>query len=315
MRRRVAAPIVFLHVTAPLNRTMLDRLAPLSFVLIWSSSFIASRAGLRHLSPLLFVSVRMWVCAAILLSVVLVLRRPWSALRGKWQHSAVAGILVNAVLLMTAHAAMTRIPAAPIALIQTLNPLLTAALAWPVLGERLASRQWLGLFLGAAGVVLIVGQAALRSRVETHLLLLTVAGVAALVGGTLYFGRYCRGVPLLEGTMVQFGASAVTCTLCMWLFETPHGDWTTGAIASVAWNAGVVSLGGIVLYLLMLERGTVARATANFYLVPGVAAVLAWSLLGERLAPLTVVGLAVSSVGCWLVTRKPVPLSGSDHDA
>lgn len=310
MRPSVAASIVRPHVTTPLNRPMLDRLAPLGFVLIWSSSFIASRVGLRHLSPLLFVAVRMWVCAAILVSVVLVLRRPWSALRGRWRHCAVAGILVNAILLMTAHVAMTRVPAAPIALIQTLNPLLTAALAWPVLGERLTPRQWLGLFLGAAGVVLIVGLAALRSRVETHLLLLTVGGVIALVGGTLYFGRYCRGVPMLEGTMVQFAASAVTCTICMWILETPHADWTTSALASVAWNAGVVSLGGMVLYLLMLARGTVARATANFYLVPGVTALLAWSLLGERLAPLTMVGLAVSSVGCWLVSRTPVPRSG-----
>ncbi|HEY1935106.1 MAG TPA: DMT family transporter [Acetobacteraceae bacterium] len=289
---------------------MLDRLAPFGFVLLWSSSFIASRVGLRHLSPLLFVSVRMWVCAAVLVSAMLVLRRPWRVLRGKWLHCAVAGVLVNAILLMTAHVAMTRVPAAPIALVQTLNPLLTAALAWPVLGERLTPRQWLGLLLGAAGVVLIVGLAALHSTVEARLLLLTVGGVFALVGGTLYFGRFCRGVPMLEGTTVQFLASAVVCTLSLAVFETPHADWTWSAIESVAWNAGAVSLGGMVLYLLMLARGTVARATANFYLVPGFAAVLAWWLLGERLAPLTVVGLVVSSVGCWLVSQKPRPRSG-----
>jgi drug/metabolite transporter (DMT)-like permease len=285
---------------------MFDRLAPFGFVLIWSSSFIASRVGLRHLSPLLFVSVRMWVCAGVLITAMVALRRPWSALHGKWLHCATAGILVNAILLMTAHEAMTRVPAAPIALIQTLNPLLTAALAWPVLGESLTPRQWFGLFLGTAGVVLIFGLAALRSRVEVHLLLLTVGGVVALVGGTLYFGRYCRGVPMLEGTTVQFAASAITCTVCMRIFETPHAEWTASASASVAWNAGAVSLGGMVLYLLMLARGTAARAAANFYLVPGVAAVLAWSLLGERLAPLTLAGLVVSSVGCWLVRRKPV---------
>ena len=301
-----AAWIVPADVTAPLIRTMLDRLAPFGFVLMWSSSFIASRVGLRHLSPLLFVAVRMCVCAALLVGVMLVLRRPWRVLRGwRWAHCAVAGILVNAILLMTAHVAMTRVPAAPIALVQTLNPLLTAALAWPLLGERLSGRQWLGLFLGAAGVVLIVGLAAMHSTVQARLLLLTAGGVVALVGGTLYFGRFCRGVPMLEGTTVQFIASAVMCTLCMWVFETPHADWTWSAVASVGWNAGVVSLGGMVLYLLMLARGTVARATANFYLVPGVAAVLAWSLLGESLAPLAIVGLVVSSVGCSLVSFRP----------
>ena len=48
-----------------------------------------------------------------------------------------AGVLTNSVLLMTAHYAMVHTGAAPIALVQTLNPLLTALLAWPLLGEAL----------------------------------------------------------------------------------------------------------------------------------------------------------------------------------
>ncbi|MGA3399542.1 MAG: DMT family transporter [Acetobacteraceae bacterium] len=284
---------------------MLDRLAPFGFVLLWSSSFIAARVGLRHLTPLLFVAVRMCVCAAVLVAVMLVLRRPWGVLRRVWLHCAIAGVLMNAVLLCVAHVAMTRVPAAPIALIQTLNPLLTAVLAWPVLGETLRPVQWLGLLLGASGVVLIVGMAALHSRVELNLLLLNVLGVFALCGGTLYFGRFCRGVPLLEGTTVQFLAAAVACLAAMAVFEAPRADWTTGAVAAVAWNAAFVSLGGMVLYFVMLRRGTAARATANFYLMPGTAALMAWALLGEALAPLAVVGLAVSSVGCSLIgTRR-----------
>jgi drug/metabolite transporter (DMT)-like permease len=284
---------------------MLDRLAPFCFVVLWSSSFIAARVGLRQLTPLLFVAVRMWVCASVLVGAMLVLRRSWAPLRGMvWVHCAVAGVLINAVLLMTAHVAMTRVPAAPVALVQTLNPLLTAALAWPILGERLRPQQWLGLLLGAGGVVLIVGMAALHSRVEMRLLLLTVGGVLSLCAGTLYFGRYCRGVPLLEGTTVQFLASAAACSGSMAVFETPHADWTPGAVAAVAWNAVFVSLGGMVLYFVMLRRGTAARATANFYLMPGTAALMAWALLGESLTPLTLLGLAISSLGCWLTGSR-----------
>jgi drug/metabolite transporter (DMT)-like permease len=277
---------------------------PFGFVLLWSSSFIAARVGLRHLSPLLFVAVRMCVCAAVLVGIMLVLRRPWRVLRGVWLHCAIAGVLINAVLLMVAHVAMTRVAAAPIALIQTLNPLLTAVLAWPVLGEKLRPVQWLGLLLGAFGVVLVVGMAALHSRVELRLLLLNVLGVVALCGGTLYYSRFCRGVPLLEGATVQFLAAAAACLAGMALFETPHADWTPGAIAAVAWNAAFVSLGGMALYFMLLQRGTAARATANFYLMPGTAALMAWALLGETLSPLAVTGLAVSSLGCWLMSNR-----------
>jgi drug/metabolite transporter (DMT)-like permease len=283
---------------------LLLRLAPFGFVLLWSSSFIGARVGLRHLTPLLFVEVRLCLSAALLVLAMLVLRRPWAVLRGKWLHCAVAGVLVNTVLLDPAHVAMTRMNAAPIALIQTLNPLLTAVLAWPLLGERLRPRQVLGLVLGTAGVVLIVGLAAAQSTVQLDLLLLSGLGVVGLVGGTLYFARFCRGVPMLEGATVQFLAAAVAGLLAMLLFETPHGDWTGPAIAAMAWNAIGVSLGSMVLYLVMLVRGSAARATANFYLVPGTAALLAWALLGETLSALTMLGLVVSSVGCWLVRRR-----------
>ena len=72
----------------------------------------------------------------------------------------------------------------------------------------------------------------------------------------------------------------------------------------LAWNAAFVSLGGMVLYFVMLRRGSAARATANFYLMPGTAALLAWLLLGEALTPLVVVGLAVSSLGCALMSNR-----------
>jgi drug/metabolite transporter (DMT)-like permease len=137
-----------------------------------------------------------------------------------------------------------------------------------------------------------------------HGLLLTAGGVVALCGGTLYFGRFCRGVPMLEGTTVQFSAAAAACAVAAALLETPHADWDGVAFASVAWNTVAVSLGGMALYYVMLARGTAARATANFYLVPGTAALLAWLLLGESMSRLTIAGLLVSSVGCWLVSRK-----------
>jgi drug/metabolite transporter (DMT)-like permease len=213
-------------------------------------------------------------------------------------------VLTNSVLLLTAHYAMVHIAAAPIALVQTLNPLLTALLAWPLLGERLRPPQWIGLFLGAAGVLLVVGLAAIHSAVELDGLLLTAGGVVALCAGTLYFGRFCRGVPILQGTTVQLLAAAAACVVATALFETPDAVWSNAAIGAIIWNAGAVSLGGMALYYLMLVRGTAARATANFYLVPGTAALMAWVLLGEHLSALTVAGLIVSSVGCWLVSRR-----------
>ena len=105
-------------------------------------------------------------------------------------------------------------------------------------------------------------------------------------------------------------SAAVVAALCAWLLETPRATWTGATIAAVAWNTVMVSLGGMGLYFAMLARGTAARTTANFYLVPGTAAVLAWGLLGERLTPLAVVGLIVAAAGCWLVNATPAIAAG-----
>jgi drug/metabolite transporter (DMT)-like permease len=154
-------------------------------------------------------------------------------------------------------------------------------------------------------VALVVGLAAVDSRAQLDGLAVGAAGVIALTAGTLYFGRFCRDVPLLPGSAVQFVAAAAVSILATSLFETPRLDWTETAVAAIAWNAGVVSLGGMALYFLMLKEGTAARATANFYLVPGATAVLAWLFLGERLSLYAAAGLIVASAGCRLVAAAP----------
>ncbi|MGE5269346.1 MAG: DMT family transporter [Thiohalocapsa sp.] len=282
-------------------RTPLVRLAPLGFVLLWSSSFVATRAGLRYLSPLAFVAIRQSLCAVALLALLAAARQHFAPPRRRWLHCAVAGALINGVMLMASHWGMVRVGAAPMALVQTLHPLLTALLAGPLLGEWLRARQWFGLFLGAAGVMLVVGLAAADGLSQLDGLMAGAGGVLAMTAGTLYFGRFCRDVPLLVGSAAQFAGAALVCILAAATLETPHIVWNATTVAAMAWNAGIVSLGGMALYFLMLKHGTAARATANFYLMPGVTAVLAWLFLGEGLSLAAVCGLIVATFGCWLV--------------
>jgi drug/metabolite transporter (DMT)-like permease len=127
-------------------------------------------------------------------------------------------------------------------------------------------------------------------------------GVMALTAGTLYYARFCRDVPLLPSTMVQFVSASAVCAVATLLFETSHATWTRTAVVALLWNAGTVSFGGMALYFFMLTRGTAARTTFNFYLVPGVTAVMAWLFLGERLSLFAVVGLVTASIGCFLIS-------------
>jgi drug/metabolite transporter (DMT)-like permease len=276
-------------------------LAPYLFILLWSSSFVTARLGLTLVTPLLFVAVRL-VAAAVILFAVMVVRggESWASLRGRWYHLAIAGALVNGLTLAPFHVGMVTVDAAIMALVQAMSPLLIALLGGPLLGEHLRARQWLGVLLGLSGVLLVVGPRAAHSHAELAAILLGLLGVVGLAGGTLYVGRWGRGVPLLPATAVQLGSAAVLVLLAMVLFETPAATWSLTAVASVTWNVAVVSIGGMSLYYFMLNRGAAGRVAANFYLVPGVVALLGWWLLGETLTPLAIAGLALASLGVWL---------------
>jgi len=279
------------------------RLAPYLFILLWSSSFVTARVGLAVVSPLLFVAVRL-VAATVLLGAVLAVRRQSLApLRGRWHHLALAGMLVNGVTLSAFHVGMVTENAAVMALVQTLSPLLIAISAVPLLGERLAPGQWLGLVLGAIGVILVVAPRALEGPAAWGAVQLGLVGAASLAGGTLYFGRFGRDVPLLPGTAVQLGAAAVLTVMLTIGLERPHAIWTFPAVAAVGWNVLGVSIGAMVLYYYMLRHGTAGRVAANFYLIPGTVAVLGWALLGERLSRPAALGFAVASAGVFLVAR------------
>ena len=260
--------------------------------------------GLRLVSPLLFVGVRLVAASVLLLLAALIGRTSWEAARGRWLHLAVAGALVNGVTLSAFHVGMVTENVGVMALMQALSPMLIALSAVPLLGERLRPSQWLGLILGTAGVAMVVAPRALASPTSWRALVLGFVGVAGLAGGTIYFGRFGRGVPLVPATAVQLGAAAVLTVALTLLFEHPHAVWTFPAVASVAWNVIAVSIGAMALYYYMLNHGTAGGVAANFYLIPGTVALLGWALLGERLTPLAILGFAIASAGVYLVARR-----------
>ena len=88
------------------------QLAPYLFILMWSSSFVTARIGLRLVTPLLFVGVRLAAAAVVLFAAMAVRGESWEPLRGRWHHLAIAGALVNGVTLGAFHVGMVTVDAA-----------------------------------------------------------------------------------------------------------------------------------------------------------------------------------------------------------
>ena len=278
------------------------RAAPVLFILLWSSAFVAVRAGLAGASPLAFLTVRFALAAVVLIAVAMVVRTEWAALRGAGWHLVVAGVLINALYLSGGYLAMREINAATMALIGAMHPMITAALARPLLGERLAAAQWFGLGLGVVGVAIVVGGGISRpgDMVAPALALL---GVCSLALGTIYYRKYCREVPLRLSNTVQLAAAAVTCAVLTVATEEVKWTWSADVVTTLLYLALVISLGAQVLLMFMLRHGKAGTVASNFYLTPGVTAVIGWLVLDETLRPAAIAGLVVASLGVWLAQR------------
>jgi drug/metabolite transporter (DMT)-like permease len=232
-----------------------------------------------------------------------VTRPPWPARAGAL-HSAVAGLLVHGCYLGGVFVAIDhKLPAGFVALVVSLQPVLTSTLANRLLGERVAPRQWLGLLLGLIGVYLVV-----HGRTEGEAPLgAWVAATAALVGitiGTLYQKRFGGGIDWRSGFFIQYAAATVLFALGALAFETRQVVWTGEFLFALAWLVFVLSFGAIWLLYFLIRREAATRVVSLFYLTPPFTALMAWLLFDERLAPLALVGMAVCVAGVALVNWR-----------
>ena len=281
---------------------------PLVFVLIWSTGFVVARFGMPHAPPLSFLSWRYALSVLVFLGWIRWSRAAWPSERAQWLHLAVVGLGVHAGYLGGVWAAVKGgMGAGTAALIVGLQPVLTALWVSAMGSERHTTpRQWLGLALGLAGLLLVVGRKLGVGEVTAANLALGVLALLAITVGTLYQKRFVKPCDVRTANAVQLMAAlAVTAPLA--LFERGHIDMHPEFIAAMAWSVLVLTLGGSSLLYLLIQRGAATAVTSLLYLVPPCTAVLAWILFGEQLTAPVLAGLALTAAGVWLVVRAQPP--------
>ena len=279
---------------------MLPAILPFLFAIFWASSYAAAKIGLADITPYTFVAIRLTLAAAAALILVQVFGRSWEPVKARWLHLIIGGSLVHGLALATAHKALVSVAATPTALVHAFHPILTAALAVALLGDRFAWWQWLGFALGLAGVTLGVPHDA-----DYGIIGLLALSLFGLSGGTLYLKKFAADVPPFEATAVQLIGGALLAIVLVLFFETPHIHLTASLVGAMAWNVLAMSILGMAFYNYMMDRYGAAKAASGFFLVPGASAAIAWLLIDEHLKPIALIGLAASTIGVVLVWWKP----------
>jgi len=279
------------------------RAAPATFVVLWSTGFIATKYVLHNAEPLTYLAIRMALVVALMAVIAAIARPQWPDRLGI-AHSIVAGILVHGFYLGgTAVAISLSIPAGLSALIPGLQPLLTSTLANRWLGERVTPLQWAGLLLGLGGVVLILHNRQMSGEAGWGWFASGVSLVSITLG-TLYQRRYCSRIDWRAGNLVQYIAVTIFFGIGAWLFESNVVHWTAEFVLSVLWLAIVLSIGSIGLLYWLIRRSAATSVASLFYLVPAVTAVMAYALFGEQLDTIAIIGMVACAAAVFLVNKS-----------
>ncbi|MDF3837480.1 DMT family transporter, partial [Cupriavidus basilensis] len=287
-----------------LNKTALSAHgATALFVLLWSSGAIFARLGLEYASAFALLVARF----ALALSVLLVLaawRRRWLPPAGTRLQVAAAGLLLTGAYSICYLLALARgITPGVLATVLGVQPILTLLLV----ERRVSARRLAGLAVALCGLVLVVWQGIGLARFSPLGMAFALAALACMTIGAILQKRI-RQAPL-DVLPLQYCAGLALCLLFV-PFQPMAVVPGAGFALSLAWLALVISVGATLLLYRLIQAGNLVNVTSLFYLVPGVTALLDYLFLGNRLAALSMAGMAAIVLGLLLVFSETA--SGRD---
>ena len=283
------------------NRVLLPGL----FVVLWSTGYVVVRLTMPDAGPVRFLAWRFGVAAILLAAAAVMVRAPWATRTIDYGHLAVVGLLVHGIGLGGVWVALDLgVEAGVAALVMGTQPLLTAALAVSLVGERIDRRMAVGLGLGFLGVTLVIHHKLAGVGNPAGLAAVVVA-VAAMTLGVLYQKRRCAHIDLVTGSAVQLAFAGAACLAVAWWIDDRPVEWTLRIYAVLGWSVLVLSIAAVLLLYRLLRRGDASRVSSLLYLVPPVTALMAWAVFRETLAPLAIAGMALTVIGVALVAAGP----------
>ena len=285
--------------------------------IIWGSTYLGIRLAIETLPGFLMAGTRFTLAGLILLA--------WSRLKGErlllsttqWQKA----LIVGGLLLLCGNGGVTwaekYVATSLAALLVASEPLWVVILNWILTGRRPNSKVLLGVFIGLAGVSLLVSDG-LSIGNNNSWLSFVGAGVVILAGfgwaaGSVYSNRN----PIDSSTSMASGMQMVSGGVLLLVLALATGDAGRLHLANASWTSiGAFfyllvfgSLVGFTAYSWLLNNVTPAMATTYAYVNPVVAVFLGWLIAGEPITSRMLLAAVVIVSSVVLITtfsREPV---------
>jgi len=274
------------------------------FVILWSSAFVTTKPITDNSDPFAALAFRFFFVAVGFFIFAIYSNQKILISINNLLQSIFSGILFHGIYLGGVfYSVSIGMPTGIAALIVTLQPILTNALAGKFLGEKVSLKQWIGVMLGFFGAALVLG-----FDIGTHLPIIGVIAsfiaLLAITTSTLWQKKIGNNLPLSVSNFYQAIGGCLFHIIIIIIFTDPYINFTYTFLIAMSHQIFLVSFGAFTILMFLIKNNSASKTVSIFFLIPPTTAVMAWVFLNEILTNLDLIGFAVATLGVYIATRK-----------
>ena len=280
------------------------KIFPFLFIILWSSAFVTTKPIVDNSDPFAALAFRFFFVALGFFMFAVLKKQKILTNRKNLFQSIFSGILFHGIYLGGVfYSVSIGMPTGIAALIVTLQPILTNALAGKFLGENVSFKQWIGVMLGFFGAALVLG-----FDIGTSLPVIGVTAsfiaLIAITTSTLWQKKISNNLPLPVSNMYQAIGGCLFHTIIIIIFTDPYISFTSTFLIAMSHQIFLVSFGAFTILMFLIKNNSASKTVSIFFLIPPTTSLMAWLFLNEVLTNLDLIGFVVATLGVFIATRK-----------
>ncbi|MDB4083621.1 DMT family transporter [Candidatus Pelagibacter sp.] len=280
------------------------KIFPFIFIILWSSAFVTTKPIIDNSDPFAALAFRFFVVAFGFYIFSIYTKQKILTNSRNLLQSLFSGVLFHGVYLGGVfYSVSIGMPTGIAALIVTLQPILTNALAGKFLGEKVTFKQWIGVILGFIGAALVLGFD-IGSSLPVLGVIASFVALLAITTSTLWQKKISNNLPLSVSNMYQAIGGCSLHILIILIFSEPYINFTSTFLIAMSHQIFLVSFGAFTILMYLIKNNSASKTVSIFFLIPPTTAIMAWLFLNEKLNNLDLIGFAVATLGVYIATRK-----------
>ena len=280
------------------------KIFPFIFIILWSSAFVTSKPIIDNSDPFSALAFRFFVVALGFFFFSIYTKQKILSNYKNFFQSIFSGILFHGVYLGGVFYSISiGVPTGIVALIVTLQPILTNALAGKFLGEKVSFKQWIGVILGFIGAALVLGFD-IGESLPTLGVIASFIALLAITTSTLWQKKISNNLPLSVSNMYQAIGGCFFHVIIIFIFTDLYINFTPTFLIAMSHQIFLVSFGAFTILMFLIKNNSASKTVSIFFLIPPTTAIMAWLFLNEVLTNLDLIGFAVATLGVYIATRK-----------